>query len=130
MATRGGGFPSFPCSHLGVAKPVLLPVHIDGVQKLLRSIFTVDKLPFWNGTGIEDPVPEEGAWQGQFPGPVRSVSSWQGGAEGPLAAQPFPEGCTLLLTAQACGLRALQESSPGILQKPRPRVPWFLFSLG
>ena len=46
-----------------MTKPELLPVHVDRVQKLLRSIFTVDKLPFWDGAGIEDPVPEEGGWQ-------------------------------------------------------------------
>lgn len=60
---QGVGCPSFTPSHLGVAKPVLLPVHIDGAQKLLRSIFTINELPFWDGAGIEDPVPEEGAWR-------------------------------------------------------------------
>lgn len=51
---------SSPCSHLGVAKPVLPPIYIDGVQKLLGGIFTVNKLPFWDGAGIEEPVPGEG----------------------------------------------------------------------
>lgn len=45
--------------HLGVAKLVLLSVHVDGAEQLLRRVFAVNELPFWDGTGIEDPVPEE-----------------------------------------------------------------------
>lgn len=42
-----------------MAEPELLSVYINGVQELLRGILAVDELPFWDGTGIKDPVPEE-----------------------------------------------------------------------
>lgn len=42
-----------------MAKPELLPVHIDGVQEFLRGILAVNELPFWDGTGIKDSIPGE-----------------------------------------------------------------------
>lgn len=42
-----------------MAEPELLPVHIDGVEELLRGILAVNELPFWDGTGVKDPVPGE-----------------------------------------------------------------------
>lgn len=69
------GCPSFVCSHLGVAKSILLPVHVDGAQKLLRSIFAVNKLPFRDGAGVEDPVP--GGWNSVGWTPAGSWA-WEG----------------------------------------------------
>lgn len=65
-SSRAGGYSQWAwpqphlCPHLGVAEPVLLPVHVDGVEKLLGSVFAVDELPLWDGAGVEDSVPEEG----------------------------------------------------------------------
>lgn len=42
-----------------MAESELLSVHIDGVQELLRGVLAVDELPFRDGTGVKDPVPEE-----------------------------------------------------------------------
>lgn len=83
--TWGGvavGCPSLRYSHLSVTKPILLPVHVDGAQKLLRSIFAVNKLPFGDGTGIEDPVPGLGRGRAVGGPPagswVREVSGTEG----------------------------------------------------
>lgn len=106
--TWGGGRPCPTCAHLGVAEPILLPVHFDGVQKLLGSIFAVDELPFWDGTGIEDPVPDEGGG-GVSLGPG---CEWSG--EEPLVTQPWvqPGGCW-----PRCFLRAAVSCSS-------PLRPW------
>lgn len=45
--------------HLGMAESELLSVDINGVQELLRGVLAVDELPFRDGTGVKDPVPEE-----------------------------------------------------------------------
>ena len=103
-----------------MAEPILLPVHVDGVQKLLGSIFAVNELALWDGTGIEDPVPDEGGvGVGVGPG-----CEWSG--EEPLVTQPwvepggcwarcFPRGCCfLLLPAQALGPRSPAGSQPGL----------------
>lgn len=80
VVAQGVGCPSFTPSHLGVAKPVLLPVHVDGAQKLLRSIFTINELPFRYGAGIEDPVSEKGARR------VSSGACWLLGVRGTRAS--------------------------------------------
>lgn len=114
MQGGGGKCPSSACSHLGVPKPILFPVHVDGAQKLLRSIFAVNKLSFGDGTGIEDPVPA-GQWGvgsvvGQSPASSWVLQSRGGGVSqgrrgsGPQSwegdpSMQFPEGCTLLLSA-------------------------------
>lgn len=59
-----------------MAKPILLAVHVDGAQKLLRSVFAINKLPFGDGTGVEDPVAEEGERL------VRKLWAAGGGGEG------------------------------------------------
>lgn len=46
------------CPHLRMAESELLSVHINGVQELLGGILAVNELPFWDGAGIKDPVPE------------------------------------------------------------------------
>lgn len=43
--------------YLGMAKSVLVVVHINRGKKLFRSTFAVNELAFWNGWGIKDLVP-------------------------------------------------------------------------
>lgn len=43
--------------YLGVAKSVLVVVHINGGKKLFWSLFAVNELAFWNGWGIKNLVP-------------------------------------------------------------------------
>lgn len=44
-------------AHLRGAKSVLCVVDVDRTQKLLRSFLSIDELSFWDGAGIQDPVP-------------------------------------------------------------------------
>lgn len=97
---RGGageivGWPCSARSHLGVPKPILLPVHVDGAQKLLGSVFTINELPLWDGAGIEDPVPEEGG-RGSVPGLFGQSQGRE--ASGPTG---LPRGLHRLLPAQS-----------------------------
>ena len=127
--TRVEGYPSFVCSHLGVAKSILLPVHVNGAQKLLRSIFAINKLPFRDGAGIEDPVPGWGVELG-WSDTCRQLGVGGGlGGEGPLAAQSwegapsmqFPECLTLLLSAQ--GPHPCQGPAHSVMTQARKAMP-------
>lgn len=80
--------PRFTRSHLGVAKPILLTVHVDGAQQLLRSVFAVNKLPFGDGVGIENPVAEGGDRLMRYL-PAAGCGGGSLRGEGPLATQSW-----------------------------------------